>query len=196
MFVDKVFTNPFVISGSMDQNNGLGGCDEGVLSRMAAGYFTRRTETCRQVLNMLQEIGLVMMCAPLGSGKTSLCQLVAIMAGASSMFQQVYYFTCAAVNDDKSFQTQFCSMCGVTFTEAALQSSASNRTVIIIDEAQDTYDAATYLWSWVKGILSMPTNPQQLMIFTASSHGSMPFPNLGYATSAIEFSASHSFLPR
>lgn len=79
MSVHKVVTNPFVISGSLDQNTGLGGSGEGVMSRTAAGYFTRRTETCRQVLNMLQEIGLVMMCAPLGSSKTSLCQPVAIM---------------------------------------------------------------------------------------------------------------------
>lgn len=86
---------------------------------MASGYFTHRTETCGQVLSMLQEKGLVMTRAPPRSGKTSLCQLVAIMANRSNMFQQVFYFSCAAVNDDISFQTQFRTMCGVTFHDAA-----------------------------------------------------------------------------
>ena len=76
-----------------DQVTGLGGRDEGIMSRMATGYFSRRSETCRQALNLLQEYGLVMMRAPPGSGKPSLCQLVTIVARASSMFQQVFYFS-------------------------------------------------------------------------------------------------------
>ena len=72
------------------------------MSRMASG-LTRRTETCRQVLSKLQEKGLVMMRAPPRTGKTSLCQLVAFMAKASNMFQQVLYLSCAAVDHDVSF---------------------------------------------------------------------------------------------
>ena len=65
---------------------------------------------------MLQEKGLVIMRAPPRSGKTSLCQLVAFMAKDSNMFQQVFYLSCAAVNDDCccchiSFQILFRTMC-------------------------------------------------------------------------------------
>ena len=163
---------------------------------MATGYFTRRTETCRQVLTMLQEYGLVMMRAPPRSGKTSLCQLVTIMARASSMFQQVFYFSCPAVNTDESFQIRFRSVCGVTFDEAAQQASASNRTVIVIDEAQRSYDAVACLWGWAKHVLNSPTDPQRLMILTASSHGSKPLASMGYTASPIEFDATHSILVR
>ncbi len=163
---------------------------------MASGYFTRRTETCRQVLSMLQEKGLVMMRAPPRSGKTSLCQLVAFMAKASNMFQQVFYLSCAAVDHDVSFSNQFHRKCGVTFDEAAQQASASNRTVIIIDEAQRTYDAAACLWNWAKDIVSSPTNPQWLMILTASSHGSKPLASMGYTASPIEFAATRSIVIR
>ncbi len=163
---------------------------------MATGYFTRRIETCRQVLSMLQDYGLVMIRAPPRSGKTSLCQLVTIMARASSMFQQVYYFSCAAVNNDESFQIQFRSMCGVTFNEAAQQASTGNRTIIIVDEAQNTYDAAAHLWGYAKRVLNSPSNPQWLMILTASSHGSKPLASMGYIASPIEFDATHSILVR
>jgi len=196
MFVHRVKQSPLWFAGYTDQVTGLGGRGEGVVSRMATGYFTRRTETCRQVLSMLQEKGLLMMRAPPRSGKTSLCQLVAIMARASSMFQQVHYFSCAAVNNDESFQIQFRSMCGITFDEAAQQASASNRTVIIIDEAQNTYDAVACLWGWAKRVLNIPTNPQWLMILTASSHGSKPLASMGYTASPIEFDATLSILVR
>ena len=119
------------------QVTGLGDRDEGVMSRVSAGYFSERKDICQQVLSMLQEEGLVMMRAPPRSGKTSLCQLVVLMARESSVFQQVFYVTCAAVNNDTSFSHQFHSMCGVTFEEAAQRASASNRTVIIVDEAQN-----------------------------------------------------------
>ena len=175
---------------------GLGDRDEGVVSRMASGYFTNRTETCRQVLSMLQEKGLVMMRAPPRSGKTSLCQLVAIMAKRSNMFQQVFYLSCAAVNDDVSFQTQFRTMCGVTFHDAAQQASASNRTVIIIDEAQKTYNAAACLWGWAKQVLNSPTTPQRLMILTALSHGGNPLASMGYTASPIEFAATRFIVIR
>ena len=145
---------------------------------------------------MLQEKGLVMMRAPPRSGKTSLCQLVAFMAKQSSMFQQVYYFTCAAVNDDTSFSNQFRRMCGVTFDEAAQQASASNRTVIVIDEAQRTYEASACLWGWAKQILTSFTNPQQLMLLTASSHGSKPLASMGYTASPIEFAPTRSIVVR
>ncbi|KAL3131842.1 hypothetical protein ABBQ38_007555 [Trebouxia sp. C0009 RCD-2024] len=94
---------------------GVGCRDEGVVSRLASGYFTRRTETCRQVLSMLQEKGLVMMRAPTRSGKTSLCQLVAITAKASNMFQQVFYLSCAAVSQHVSFPelTMQLRVCGI-----------------------------------------------------------------------------------
>ncbi len=183
-------------AGYTDQATGLGDRDEGVVSRMAAGYFTRRTETCRQVLSMLQEKGLVMMRAPPRSGKTSLCQLVALTAKASSIFQQVFYFSCAAVNNDASFSNHFHSKCGVKFDEAAQQASACNRTVVIIDEAQRTYDAAACLWGWAKHVLNPPTNPQQLMILTASSHGSKPLASMGYTASPIEFAATRSIVIR
>ena len=163
---------------------------------MESGYFTRRTETCRQVLSKLQEKGLVMMRAPPRSGKTSLCQLVAFMAKASNMFQQVFYLSCAAVDHDVSFQILFRSMCGVTFVDAAQKASASNRTVIIIDEAQRTYDAAACLWGWAKHVLNSPTNPQRLMILTASSHGSRPLASLGYTAPPIEFAATRSIVIR
>ncbi len=163
---------------------------------MATGYFTRRAETCRQVLSMLQDYGLVMIRAPPRSGKTSLCQLVTIMARASSMFQQVYYFSCAAVNNDESFQIQFRSMCGVTFNEAAQQASTDNRTIIIIDKAQITYTAAAHLWGYAKRILHSPCTPQRLMILTASSHGSNPLASMGYIASPVEFDAAHSILIR
>ncbi len=163
---------------------------------MATGYFTRRTETCKQVLDMLQEKGLVMIRAPPRSGKTSLCQLVTIMARASSMFQQVYYFSCAAVDNEESFQIQFRSMCGVTFNEAAQQASTDNRTIIIIDEAQNTYDAVAQLWGYAKRILNSPCTSQWLMILTASSHGSKPLASMGYIASPIEFDAPHSILIR
>ncbi len=145
---------------------------------------------------MLQDYGLVMIRAPPRSGKTSLCQLVTIMARASSMFQQVYYFSCAAVNNDESFQIQFRSMCGVTFNEAAQQASTGNRTIIIVDEAQNTYDAAAHLWGYAKRVLNSPSNPQWLMILTASSHGSKPLASMGYIASPIEFDATHSILVR
>ena len=170
--------------------------NEGVVSRMATGYFTRRTATCRQVLSILQKHGLVMMRDPPRSGKTSLCQLVTIMARASSMFQQVFYFSCPAINTDESFQIQFCSMCGVTLDEASQQASASNRTVIIIDEAQNTYDAAACLWGWAKHVLNSPTDPQRLMILTASSHSSKPLASMGYTASPIEYDATYSILVR
>lgn len=104
---------------------------------MATGYFTRRSATCKQVLNMLQEKGVVMMRAPPHSGKTSLCQLVALTAKANHMFQQVFYISCAAVNIGVSFSEQFHRMCGATFDEAAKQASAFNRTVIIIDKLRE-----------------------------------------------------------
>ena len=75
----------------------------------------------------------------------SLCQLVASMVTESSIFQKVFYFTCAAVDDDTSFSNDFRTMCGVTFDEAALQASASNRTVIVIDEAQRIYNSSACL---------------------------------------------------
>ncbi|DBA88764.1 TPA: hypothetical protein ACH3X1_004182 [Trebouxia sp. C0004] len=134
--------------------------------------------------------------APPRSGKTSLCQLVTIMARASSMFQQVYYFSCAAVDNEESFQIQFCSMCGVTFIEAAQQASTDNRTIIVIDEAQNTYDAAAHLCGYVQRILNSPCTPQWLMILTASSHGSKPLASMGYIASPIEFDAAHSILIR
>ena len=162
---------------------------------MASG-LTRRTETCRQVLSKLQEKGLVMMRAPPRSGKTSLCQLVAFMAKASNMFQRVFYLSCVAVDDDASFQILFCSMCGVTFDDAAQQASASNRTVIIIDEAQRTYDAVACLWGWAKHVLNSPTNPQRLMILTASSHGSRPLASMEYTASPIGFAATRSIVIR
>ncbi|KAL3156170.1 hypothetical protein ABBQ32_012458 [Trebouxia sp. C0010 RCD-2024] len=114
---------------------------------MATGYFTRRTETCKQVLNMLQEKGLVMMRAPPRSGKTSLCQLVALRARASNMLQQVVYISCAAVSIGVSFSEQFHRICDVTFDEAAKPASAFNITVLTNDEAQRTYDAAANLWA-------------------------------------------------
>ncbi|KAL3155862.1 hypothetical protein ABBQ32_012868 [Trebouxia sp. C0010 RCD-2024] len=182
--------------GYTNQVTGLGGRDEGVVNRMATGYFTRRTETINQVLDMLQEYGLVMMCAPPRSGKTSLCQLVTLKARASSMFQRVIYFSCAAVTTNESFQIQFRSKCGVPFDEAAQQASASNRTVIVIDEAQRSYNSAACLWGWAKHVLNSPTNPQELMILTASSHGSKPLASMGYTASPIEFDAPRSILVR
>lgn len=192
----KVLANPLWCAGYANRIIGLGGRGEGVVSRMETGYFTRRAETCSQVLDMLQEKGLVMMRAPPRSGKTSLCQLVTMTARQSSMFQQAYYFSCAAVNNDESFQIQFRSMCGVTFDEAAQQASAGNRTVIIIDEAQNTYDAVVCLWRWAKRVLNFPTDPQWLMILTASSHGSKPLASMGYTASPIEFDATHSIVIR
>ena len=180
----------------MVQVTGLGDRDEGVVRRMATGYFTSRTETCRQVLSMLHKKGLVMMRAPPRSGKTSLCQLVAIMARASSMVQQVHHFSCAAVNNEKSFQVQFHSRCGVTFDEAAQQASAGNRTVIIVDEAHRTYHTAASLWGWAKHVLNSPTDQQSLMILTASTHGSKPLASLGYTASPIEFAATRSIVFR
>lgn len=180
-------------AGYTDQLVGLGGRNEGVVSRMANGYFTRRTETCRSVLTMLQQLGVVMMYAPPHSGKTSLCQLVTNMARASSVFQQVYHFGCAAAsNTDESFQTQFRSMCGVTFDKAAQQASASNRTVIVIDEAQRFDKTAGCVWGWAKLILSTPTDIMRLMILIALSHGSTPLPSLGYTACPVEFSATRS----
>ena len=44
------------VQGIIFKVAGLGDRDEGIASRMASGYFTRRTETCRQVLSMLQEM--------------------------------------------------------------------------------------------------------------------------------------------
>ena len=145
---------------------------------------------------MLQEKRLVMMRAPPRSGKTSLCQLVAFMAQASIMFQQVFYLSCAAVNHDISFQNLFRSMCGVTFDDAAQRASASNRTVITIDEAQRTYDAAACLWGYAKHVLNSPTNPQRLIILTASSHGSRPLASMGYTASPVEFAATRSIVIR
>ncbi|MCJ1241531.1 hypothetical protein MMC14_009536 [Varicellaria rhodocarpa] len=163
---------------------------------MASGYFTRRTETCKQVLSMLQDKGLVMMRAPPRSGKPSLCQLVAVMAKASNVFQQVFYLSCAAVDQNVSFSIQFHRKCGVTFDEAAQQASASNRTVIVIDKAQRTYNTAASLWKWAKDIVSSPSNPQWLMILTASSHGSNPLASMGYTPFPVEFAATRSIVIR
>ena len=128
------------------------------------------------------------------SGKTSLCQLVAFMAKVSNMSQQVFYLSCAAVNQNVSFQILFRSMCGVTFDDAAQQASASNRTVITIDKAKRSYDAAACLWGWAKHDLNSPTNPQRFMIFPASSHSSKPLASMGYTASPIEFAATHSIV--
>lgn len=87
-------------------------------------------------------------------------------------------------------------MCGVTFDEAAQQASASNRTVIVIDEAQRTYEASASLWGWAKQILTSFTNPQQLMLLTASSHGSKPLASMGYTASPIEFAPTRSIVVR
>ncbi len=46
------------------QVTGLGDRDEGVVSRMSVGFFTRRAETCQQVVRMLQQDGLVMVRGP------------------------------------------------------------------------------------------------------------------------------------
>ena len=183
-------------AGYTHQVTGRGARNEGVVSRLQTGYLTRRIETCKQVLSMLQEHGLVMMRAPPRSGKTSLCQLVTMMARNSSMFQQLFYFSCPAIKTDGSFQIQFRSICDVTLSEASQQASASNRTVIIIDEAQNTYDAAACLWGWAKHVLNSPTDPQRLMILTASSHGSKPLVSMGYTASPIEFDDTYSILIR
>ena len=170
---------------------------------MTSGYYTGRTETCRQVLDMLQSSGLVMMRAPprSGIGNTSLCQLVALMAKNSSVFQQVYCCSCAAVGNDESFQNHFLEMCGVTFDEAAQQASTGNRTVIVIDEAQTTYETVPSLWKQAKRVLSSlaphtPSTPQRLTILTASSHGSNPLASMGHIAPPIEFDAASSILFR
>ena len=77
------------------------------MSRMSVGFFTRRAQTCQQLTRMLQQNGLVMVRGPPRSGKTSLCQLMAITARHSSIFQQVFYVNCAAVSSVTSFQSQF-----------------------------------------------------------------------------------------
>lgn len=127
---------------------------------------------------------------------SSLCQLVASMATESSIFQKVFYFTCAAVDDDTSFSNHFRIMCGVTFDEAALQASASNRTVIVIDEAQRVYNSSARLWAWAKQILTSPKKSQQLMILTASLHGSKPLASMGYTASPIEFAPTRFIVVR
>ena len=145
---------------------------------------------------MLQSYGVVTICAPPGTGKTSLCQLVTSIARASSVFQQVYYFSCDAVSNNASFESQFHNMCGIAFYEAAQQASASNRTVIVIDEAQNTFDVVSSLWGWAKLVKSCPTNPQSLMILTASSHGCQTLASAGHIAPAIEFRASSSIVVR
>jgi replication-associated recombination protein RarA len=118
---------------------GLGDRDEGVVSRMSVGFFTRRAQTCQQLTRMLQQNGLVMVHGPPRSGKTSLCQLMAITARHSSIFQQVFYVNCAAVSSATSFQSQFQRRCGVTFDKAAQQASESNRTLFIIYDTHRSY---------------------------------------------------------
>ena len=178
------------------QVTGLGCRDEGIVKRMASGYFTSRTETCTQVLNMLEEKGVVMIRGPPRSGKTSLCQLVTHMAKHSSMFQQVLHLSCAAVSNPASFAIQFQNRCGVTFEEAAQKASASNRTLIVLDDAQNTYATSASLWDWAKYILNSPTTPQPLMILTASMHGSKPLASMGYTASPFEFAPTRSVLIR
>ena len=175
---------------------GLGSRGEGVVSRVSVGYFTRRAKTCKQVVRMLQQERLVMIRGPPRSGKTSLCRLVALTAKDSSIFQQVFYFNCAAVYSDTGFQCQFQQLCGVTFDEAAQQASVSYRTLFIIDDAHRTYDASACLWGWAKRILDHPTTPPPIMILTASSHGSKPLASMGYTASPVEFAATRSIVFR
>lgn len=68
---------------------------------------------------MLQQEGLVMGHGPPRSGKTSLCQLMAITARHCNIFQQVLHFNSTAVSSATSFQSMFLSDCRVTFDEAA-----------------------------------------------------------------------------
>ena len=133
---------------------GLGARDEGVVRRVSVGFFTRRAKTCQQVVRMLQHEGLVMVHGPPRSGKTSLCQLMAITARHSNIFQQVFYLNCAAVSGATSFERQFQRSCGVTFDEAAQQASESNRTLFIIDDAHRTYEVSACLWGWAKRTLA------------------------------------------
>ena len=175
---------------------GLGARHEGVMSRVSVGFFTRRAKTCQQVVHMLQHEGLVMVHGAPRTGKTSLCQLMAITARHSNMFQQVFYSNCAAVSSATSFDSEFQRSCGVTFDEAAQQASESNRTLLIIDDAHRTYEVSACLWGWAKHTLDHPTTPHPIMILTASSHRSKPLASMVYTAPLEEFAATRSIVFR
>ncbi|DBA80761.1 TPA: hypothetical protein ACH3X1_007987 [Trebouxia sp. C0004] len=145
---------------------------------------------------MLQQEGLVMVRGLFRSNKTSLWQLMAIMARHSNIFQQVFYFSCAAVSSDTSFHSQFHRSCGVTFDDSAQQASESNRTLFIIDDAHRTHEASACSWGWAKRILDHPTTLHPIMILTASSHGCKPLASMGYTASPVEFAATRSIVFR
>ena len=171
---------------------GLGDRDEGVVSRVSVGFFTRRARTCQQVVRMLQQEGLVMVRGPPRSGKTSLCQLMAITARHSNIFQQVFHFNCTAVSSAASCQSLFQRDCGVTFDEAAQQASESNRTLFIIDDAHRSYEISACLWGWAKRILDHPTTPHPIITLTASSHRSKPLASMEHTAPLVEFAATRS----
>ncbi len=171
---------------------GLGCRDEGVVSRMLVGFFTRRAETCQQVVRMLQQNGLVMVRGPPRSGKTSLCQLMAITARHSNDFQQVFQFNCSAVSSATLFHTLFQRSCGVTFDEAAQQASESNRALFIIDDAHRSYEVAASLWGLAKRIIDHPSTPHTIIILTASSHRHKPLESMEYIAPLAEFAATRS----
>lgn len=123
-------------------------------------------------------------------------QPVSACGKEDSNFQQVLYCSCAAVSRTNPFAGHFCRETGVSLDEAAQQASASNRTLVVLDGAHTTYDTAPYLWSTAKDILSAPGQPQHLMIFTASSHGSKPLAGMGYTACPVEFAADRSIVFR
>ncbi|KAL0046680.1 hypothetical protein WJX82_007049 [Trebouxia sp. C0006] len=57
---DKAFCKLASMSEYTVRVTGLGDRDEGVVSRMSVGFFTRRAQTCQQLTRMLQQNGLVM----------------------------------------------------------------------------------------------------------------------------------------
>ena len=163
------------------------------MSRMSVGFFTRRAQTCQQLTRMLQQNGLVMVRGPPRSGKTSLCQLMAITARHSSIFQQVFYVNCAAVSSVTSFQSQFQRRCGVTFDKAAQQASESNRTLFIIDGTHRIYWVTASLWGLAKRILDCPTtHTHPIMILTASLHRHKPLASMEYTAPLAKFAATRS----
>lgn len=159
---------------------------------MSVGFFTRRAQTCQQVVRMLQQDSLVMVRGPPHSGKTSLCQLMAITARHSSIFQQVFYVSCAAVSSATAFQSRFQRRCGVTFDKAAQQASDSNRTLFVIDDTHRSYEVTASLWGLAKRILDHPTTPHPIMIFAASSHRHKPLASMEYTAPLAEFAATRS----
>ena len=177
---------------------GPNSASEGIWGRLDQTYFSRRLSTVDGIFKIVLDKGVVLLRAPPRSGKTSLCQLAVLRAQDKHVFDDVHFVRCIGLRPggNTTFEQLFKEQCKVTFaaacqtpssspTSAARVQPSSSRTrasgsgsvLIVIDEAQQTYDPGTgsvALWDKVKLLGSTDQTERRLYFLLAASRGSNP----------------------